>query len=147
MAPAKEPSVVLVPPAPAAAASRQSAPRPPRPARDAELSGAWGGSLSEEITYQMCMEIPADFGREGVVVYFDGLDCAGTIRHVRSDGARHTFVERITWGRAVDGRDCADTGRIEVSLNPDGSLAWAWFQVDHTTAQVTTTLRKLPECR
>ncbi|HEY6727396.1 MAG TPA: hypothetical protein VI197_25350 [Polyangiaceae bacterium] len=147
VAPPKEPPVVLVPPAPPGSASRQHSPRQPASPRDADLAGAWGGWLSEGITYQVCMEIPADLGREGVVAYFDGLECAGTIRHVASDGARHTFVETLLWGTVSQGGNCVDTGRIEVSLNPDGSLAWAWFQIDASTPQVTTTLQKLPECR
>lgn len=41
---------------------------------------------------------------------------------------------------------CADAGRIDVSLNTDGSLAWAWFVIDANTARVTATLNPVGAC-
>ena len=118
----------------------------PKAAQPPLVSGAWIGEVSEGITYQVCMNIPVDLGQPGSVTYFDGLACGGDIRHVNEAAGLHTFVETLTFGNAANGGACADNGRIETQLSPDGSLEWDWFPTDSDEVQVSGTLRRVSSC-
>lgn len=99
------------------------------------------------------MEIPADWRREdGTIVYFDGVSCVGPFGLAGSDGALHTFLVSMRSENPTDptdfsnGGECSDAGRIDLSLNADGTLEWAWFVIDANHAQLTATLRPVSTC-
>ena len=149
----QEPPVIVVPPASPEVAERQEPPASPEPAPSADLSGIWRGWVLElvpgedrELKYQVCLQIPTDLDERGSIEYFDGMTCAGIIQRVGSDDAMETFVEVLTSGNVTNGGECADTGRIQVSVNPDGSLEWDWFQIDESVPQAEATLRKVEVC-
>ena len=135
-----EPTVWLEPP------GELQQQEPLEAARPTPVSGAWIGEVSEGISYQVCMNVPKDLRQPGSVTYFDGLSCGGEIRHVNEAAGLHTFVETLTFGNVANGGACADDGRIETQLNPDGSLDWDWFPTDSDEVQVSGTLRRVSSC-
>lgn len=152
---ARQVSVVDVqPPAlpePPVEAARQEPPAEVQPTPAVNVSGAWVGRLSEaiadeEISYQVCMNVPIDLRQPGSVTYFDGLSCGGDIRHLNEAGGLHTFIENLTFGNLANGGECEDEGRIEARLHPDGSLKWDWFPIDSNEVQVGGTLRRVSSC-
>jgi len=144
-APAKAQPVVWVAPAGDATLEAEAG-REALPPLPAELAGAWTGSLAEETVYRICMKVPVDPSELGSVVYFDGIECAGTIRYVGERARLYTFIERLSVGSVANGGDCLDTGRIEAKLNAEGSLLWSWFPIDSETAQVMGRLERVDSC-
>lgn len=141
----REPPVVLVPEVPPAPVVEQKLPVVPAPTSVADVSGTWVGRVSErvgdeELSYQVCLQIPTDLDQTGSIAYFDGMTCAGEIRYVGSEDMLHTFAEYLTSGNVANGGECADRGRIEINIDSDGSLAWRWFQIDEILPQATATL-------
>lgn len=125
----------------------------PKPKPRVDLGGAWAGRVSGAIPHQVCMEIPADWrSQDGTIVYFDGVSCVGRFGLMGSEGALHTFMVSMRSENPTDptdfsnGGECSDAGRIDVSLNTDGSLAWAWFVIDANAAQITATLNPVSAC-
>lgn len=116
------------------------------------MSGTWIGRVSEqvgdeELSYQVCLQIPADLDQTGSIAYFDGMTCAGEIRYVGSHDMLHTFAEDLTSGNVANGGECADRGRIEISIYAaDGTLGWRWFQIDEILPQATATLSEADSC-
>ena len=94
----------------------------------------------------MCLQIPTELTEIGSIAYFDGMTCAGLIRYIGYEDMRHMFTEYLNTGNVANGGECADTGTIEISLNPDGSLAWSWFQTAEKVPQATATLGEADAC-
>ena len=142
---------MVVPEAPAAPAVERELPVAPAPTSVADVSGTWVGRVSEhvgdeELSYQVCLQIPTDLDQTGSIAYFDGMTCAGEIRYVGSRDMLHTFAESLTSGNVANGGECADRGRIEISIFADGTLGWRWFQIDETLPQATATLGEADAC-
>ena len=110
------------------------------------LGGAWVGHVSEGIAYEVCMSVPLDLSRPGSIKYFGGISCGGSLQYQGATGAIHTFSETLTFGNLTNGGKCADTGRIEATINSDGSMQWQWFQPGSKAVQVAGVLRRQSQC-
>lgn len=147
----REPPVVFVPEAPPTPAVAREVSVVPAPTSAADVSGTWVGQAIEqvgdqELSYQVCLQIPKELTEIGSVAYSDGITCSGLIRYIGYENMRHMFTEYLNSGNVANGGECADTGRIEISLNPDGSLAWSWFQDLEKSPQVMATLSEADSC-
>ena len=116
----------------------------PAPLDYSVVAGTWKGTVAQsdaQAVYTVRLTLlPAPL-EDGIVGSSDypSLECGGDLVAVRRDGTTAVVREVLSYGQD----ECIDNVLLYLTANPDGTLAYAFYNTDMTTPEGVATLTKL----